>query len=133
MEDFPTWIAVAALALRGPDGRLLLQQRLPGKRHGGQWEFPGGKVETGETPRTALVREIAEELAISLDISDLAPALLAEEDGEPAVVMFLYTGRRWQGEPSGREGQAWGWFTPAEAAELPMAPMDRDLLGRLGG
>jgi 8-oxo-dGTP diphosphatase len=126
-------LPVAALALADQAGRLLLQQRLPGKRHGGLWEFPGGKVESGESPRSALIREIAEELDIGLAPADLVPGLLAEEGGDPAIVLFLYTCRQWSGEPSGVEGQAWGWFSRQEAEALPLAPMDRDLLSRLGG
>ena len=133
MTGIPTWLPVAALALADQAGRLLLQQRLPGKRHGGLWEFPGGKVESGESPRSALIREIAEELAIGLAPADLVPALLAEEGADPAIVLFLYTCRQWTGEPRGLEGQAWGWFSPQEAQALPLAPMDRDLLSRLVG
>jgi 8-oxo-dGTP diphosphatase len=125
------WRPVAALALFDSEGRLLLQQRPPGKRHGGLWEFPGGKVELGETPRAALVREIAEELAIALDEHDLEPALIAEEPGELPIVLLLYAARRWRGEPQGCEGQAWGWFNRAASASQVLAPMDRTLLARL--
>ncbi len=126
-----SWRPVAALALFDRSGRLLLQQRPPGKRHGGLWEFPGGKVEPGETPRAALVREIAEEIAIRLDPEELEAGLLAEEVCEPPIVLLLYTARRWRGTVAGLEGQAWGWFDLASAAGLELAPMDRGLLGRL--
>jgi 8-oxo-dGTP diphosphatase len=125
------WRPVAALALFDRSRRLLLQQRPPGKRHAGLWEFPGGKVESGETPRAALVREIAEELAIRLDPQELEAGLLAEEAGEPPIVLLLYSTRRWRGTVAGLEGQAWGWFDQAGAAGLELAPMDRGLLGRL--
>lgn len=126
-----TWRPVAALALIDHRGRLLLQQRLPGKRHAGQWEFPGGKVEAGETPRRALVREIAEELAIKLDPDDLEPMLLAEEAGDPPIVLLLYICRRWRGIVTAMDGQAWGWHDRAAAGLLALAPMDRTLLHRL--
>lgn len=122
---------VVAAAIRDGAGRLLLQQGLPHKRHAGLWEFPGGKVETGETPRLALCREVAEELGIELAEEALEPVGFAEEagaDGRPALVLFLYSSLRWRGEPEAREGQGWGWFTPEEAVRLPMPGMDRELL-----
>ncbi len=133
MKKIPTWILVVALALRDEKGRLLLQQRLPGKHHGGLWEFPGGKVEAAEKPSLALVREIAEELALELDPGQLEPAFFAEETGDPAVVLNLYTSHQAVPQPQGLEGQAWGWFTLEEASALPLAPMDRKLLSRIGG
>ena len=131
MARNPTWIAVVALALSDGEGRLLLQQRPADKHHGGLWEFPGGKVDSGEIPRFALTREIAEELGLRVDPTDLRPSLVADAGGDPAIVLFLYTASSWHGEPAGLEGQAWGWFTAAEAAALPLAPMDRDLIARL--
>ena len=134
MERKPTFIAVVAAAIRDGEGRLLLQQCLPHKRHAGLWEFPGGKVETGESPRFALCREVAEELAIALAPASLEPAGFAEEpaqDDGPGLVLLLYTCPAWSGEPEGREGQRWGWFAPAETAALPMPGMDRALLAAL--
>ena len=134
MEKKPTFILVVAAAIYDGEGRLLLQQALPGKSHAGQWEFPGGKVENGETPRFALCREIAEELGIELSEDALQPAGFAEEPaghGHRAIVLLLYTSCKWQGEPHPNEGQRWGWFTPDEALELPLAAMDRALLERL--
>ncbi|MGB3165201.1 MAG: (deoxy)nucleoside triphosphate pyrophosphohydrolase [Alteraurantiacibacter sp.] len=131
MENFPTWLPVVALALEDADGRVLLQQRSASKHHGGLWEFPGGKVEIGETPRESLVREIGEELGLSLDAEALEAAHFAEENGSCRIVLFLYTSRQECGEPVGREGQAWGWFALEEAGALPLAPMDRRLLARL--
>ena len=134
LEKTPTFVPVVAAAIRDSGGRLLLQQALPDKRHAGLWEFPGGKVEIGETPRFALCREVAEELALELDEDTLEPAGFAEEAGElgrPGHVLFLYTCAVWRGMPEAREGQQWGWFTPHEARALPMAAMDRALLARL--
>jgi len=131
LEKKPTFIPVVAVALRDREGRLLLQQALPGKRHEGQWEFPGGKVENGETPRFALCREVAEELAIELAEAGLEPAGFAEEAGDPALVLMLYNASAWRGDPHPIEGQEWGWFTPAAAFALPMPAMDRALLERL--
>lgn len=131
MKKIPTWILVVAVGLYDRRGRILLQQRLPGKRHEGRWEFPGGKVETGETPRAALVREIAEELDLVLDASLLEPCHFAEESADPAIVLNLYTSRQPVSEPRGLDGQAWNWFTLEEAADLSLAPMDRKLLAKL--
>lgn len=125
---------VVAAAIRDRAGRLLLQQGLPHKRHAGLWEFPGGKVESGETPRFALCREVAEELGIELELGALEPVGFAEEDGNrerPPLVLFLYSSLLWRGEPEAREGQGWGWYTPEEAVRLPMPAMDRTLLARL--
>jgi 8-oxo-dGTP diphosphatase len=125
---------VVAAALERADGRILMQQRPPGKAHAGLWEFPGGKVEPGEAPRAALVRELNEELAVALDPASLAPACFADdarEEGRPAIVILLYTARDWTGEPRAMEGGACGWFTRAEIAALAMPPLDYELLARL--
>ena len=125
---------VVALAAQDGEGRLLMQQRPEGKHHAGLWEFPGGKVEDVENPRKALVREIREELAIELDPYDLKPSGFAEgtaSDGETPIVLLLYMTRYFEGEIAAQEGQAWGWFTSAEAARLPLAPMDARLLAGL--
>jgi 8-oxo-dGTP diphosphatase len=113
---------------------VLLQERLPGKHHAGLWEFPGGKVEASENPRSALRREVEEELGLRLLETDMTPAGFAEnqpDEGSAAIVLFLYDCPGWEGEPKGLEGQNWGWFTWAEAAALALAPMDRTLLERL--
>ena len=130
MANYPTWLLVVAALVRDRDGRLLLQQALPNKPHAGQWEFPGGKVENGEKPRFALRREIAEELGLTLAAETMIPAAFAEEGDrgpEPAIVLILYDCPEWTGEPQSLEGQAWDWFTPAEAAALPLATLDRAL------
>lgn len=134
MEEKPTWLAVVAAAVRDAEGRLLLQQALPGKAHEGQWEFPGGKVESEENPRFALAREVREELGLMLDPAALRAVAFADEtrrDGGPAIVLFLYDCPVWTGVAEALEGQAFGWFTRAEAADLPLAPMDRALLESL--
>jgi 8-oxo-dGTP diphosphatase len=125
---------VVAVALERADGRILMQRRPPGTAHGGLWEFPGGKVEPGETPRAALIREVNEELAITLDPAALAPACFADDathGGHPAIVILLYTARAWIGEPQAMEGGACGWFARAEIAALAMPPLDYALLARL--
>jgi len=135
MEEIPTFVSVVAALIRDGEGRILLQQALPGKRHAGLWELPGGKLDRGETPRGALVREIDEELGITLEAEALLPAGFtdeAREEGRAALVLFLYTCGRWSGMPEGREGQQWGWFSWPESLALPLAPMDRELLDRLG-
>ena len=122
---------MVAAAIRDEQERLLLQQRAPGKRHAGQWELPGGKVDPGEVPRAALRREIAEELGVTLDSLSLCPIGFAEEQGErnaPAIVLLLYGARIARGRPVAREGQPWGWFSRAEALQLDLAPMDRALI-----
>ena len=131
MENNPTLLPVVAVALHDGEGRLLLQQRPANKHHGGLWEFPGGKVESHESPRGALVREIREELALELDPAQLFPSVFAEESGARHIVLFLYTSRQKVTAPRAVDGQRWGWFDKAEAGELALAPMDRDLLARL--
>jgi 8-oxo-dGTP diphosphatase len=136
LERKPTFTPVVAAAIFDGAGRVLLQQCLPHKRHAGRWEFPGGKVESGETPRFALRREIAEELAIELSAAALEPAGFADEasaDGAPTLVLFLYRCAAWHGQPTGLEGQQWGWFSLEEACALDLPPMDRTLLDRLAG
>lgn len=134
MEKKPTFLTVVAAAIRDDLGRLLLQRQALHKRHGGLWEFPGGKVESDEIPEFALVREIAEELGLHLDAGAMKPAGFADEpaeSGNPALVLLLYNCPVWTGEPAALEGQEWGWFTREQAEHLALAPMDRILLGGL--
>ncbi len=136
LENPPTFLTVVAAAIRDAEGRLLLQKALPNKRHAGLWEFPGGKLENGETPRDSLCREIAEELGLELVAEAMTPAGFAEESasvGDSGIVLLLYNCPSWRGEPEGRDGQRWGWFDAAEADRLPLAGMDRVLLRALGG
>lgn len=120
---------MVAAALLAGDGKICMQQRPHDKDHGGLWEFPGGKVEPGETPRAALVREIGEELGVRLDADSLCPAGFAESGG---LVILLYLVRSWQGEPACLEGEAIGWFQPARIAALAMPPLDYPLAEQLG-
>jgi len=134
VENNPTWIAVVAAALTDGAGRWLMQQRPAGKHHAGLWEFPGGKVDPGEIPANALVREIKEELGLTLPAAGLAPATFAEStgaDGHAALVILLYTVSDWDGEPEALEGGAVGWFTPAEIDCLPRPPLDVELCEKL--
>ena len=134
MEAHPTLMTVVALALLGQDGRVLMQRRPEARAHGGLWEFPGGKVEPGEGPAAALVREIAEELAISIDPDDLAPltfAASAEHAGARPLVLLLYTCRRWKGEPAPEPGAVLQWLLPEALAALPMPPLDVPLAAAL--
>ncbi|MEO0062695.1 MAG: hypothetical protein RLZZ08_1255 [Pseudomonadota bacterium] len=131
MTNLPTVIGVVAAAIRDANGFVLLQQRPEGKHHAGLWEFPGGKVEQGETRRGALVREIAEELDLALDhaaLQRLGQETESARGGAAEIVLILYNAPLWRGVPQGLEGQRWGWFTASAAAALPLAPMDRRLL-----
>ena len=134
LKNFPTEISVVAAAITFQDGRILMQKRGPAGRHAGLWEFPGGKVEAGESPENALIREIEEELGLRLDAARLSPVGTAEEPAEgefPAIVMTLYKAGAWCGEPAALQGQEWSWFSPAQAARLAMPAMDVALLERL--
>lgn len=123
MQNNPTFVPVVAVALLDRQGRVLMQQRPAHKDHGGLWEFPGGKVEPAETLECALVREIAEELAIALDPAALEPFSFASRPQQPHVVM-LYICRDWQGDPQAIEAAAIGWFAPDELGALAMPPLD---------
>ena len=122
-------VLVAAVALVDADGRVLLAQRPEGKSMAGMWEFPGGKVEPGETPEAALIRELHEELGIETWSSCLAPLTFASHSyPEFHLLMPLFACRRWQGTPSGREGQALRWVRPAAMRDLAMPPADLPLI-----
>jgi 8-oxo-dGTP diphosphatase len=129
-------VLVAACALIDGEGRVLLGQRPPGKAYAGYWEFPGGKVEPGETPEQALIRELAEELGIDIRPACLAPYVFASHAyPEFHLLMPLYLCRRWQGTPRPREGQELRWVRPEELgdyrmppADLPLVPLLRDIL-----
>jgi len=123
---------VVAVALIDADGRVLVQQRPPGKAMAGLWEFPGGKIEPGETPEVALVRELQEELGITVPIACLAPATFASERlGERHLLLLLYIARKWQGTPRPLDATAFKWLRPVELHGLDMPPADRPLVGLL--
>lgn len=123
---------VVAVALVDVDGRVLVQQRPPGKMMAGLWEFPGGKIEPGETPEAALVRELQEELGITVPIACLAPATFASERlGERHLLLLLYIARKWQGTPRPLDATALKWLRPFELHGLDMPPADRPLVGLL--
>ncbi|OGS49140.1 MAG: hypothetical protein A3J40_06970 [Erythrobacter sp. RIFCSPHIGHO2_12_FULL_63_10] len=127
-------MAVVAGALQRSDGRWLMHRRPAHKHHGGLWEFPGGKVETGENPSLALVRELHEELRITIDPACLIPATFAQEvpaTGVRSIVILLYIVVRWNGEPVHEEGGEIGWFSPQEISTLEMPPLDVELAWRL--
>lgn len=123
---------VVAAALVDSDGRVLLQQRAPGRAMAGLWEFPGGKVEEGESPEAALARELEEELGIAVDPSSLAPAGFASApNGDRHMILLLYLCHAWQGEPRALDASGLAWLRPAEMRELAMPPADVPLIGRL--
>lgn len=129
-------VLVSAAALIDIDGRVLLGQRPEGKSMAGLWEFPGGKVETGETPEAALVRELNEELGIDTWESCLAPLTFASHSYEKFhLLMPLFACRKWNGTPQSRENQALKWVKanelsnyPMPAADVPLIPILRDWL-----
>jgi 8-oxo-dGTP diphosphatase len=122
-------VLVSAVALIDPDGRVLLAQRPEGKSMAGLWEFPGGKVEPGETPESALIRELQEELGIDTWASCLAPLTFASHTYDDFhLLMPLFACRKWQGIVRGREGQALAWVKPAALREYPMPPADVPLI-----
>ena len=123
---------VVAVALIDADGRVLLQQRPPGKAMADLWEFPGGKVEAGETPESALIRELEEELGIHTHASCLAPATFASEPlGDRHLLLLLYVCRKWEGVPHPHHATALKWVRPAQMYALPMPPADLPLIGIL--
>jgi 8-oxo-dGTP diphosphatase len=126
------WLTVVAAALVDGEGRVLVQQRPEGKPMAGLWEFPGGKVDAGETPEAALIRELAEELGIDVEAACLAPACFASEPlGDRHLLLLLYVCRKWQGTPEARHATALQWLRPAQLFALDMPPADKPLLGLL--
>ncbi len=122
-------LLVTAVALIDVDGRILLAQRPEGKSLAGLWEFPGGKVEAGETPEAALIRELREELGIDTKESCLAPLTFASHSYDDFhLLMPLFACRRWQGIPTPREGQTLAWVRAADLRNYPMPPADIPLI-----
>lgn len=127
MERNSTWLPVVALALRDENGRWLMQQRPANKDHAGLWEFPGGKVESCETPRMALVREVYEELGLVLDQSELTPLAFADGPHRPTVgdiVIMLYTAELRNPSVRSMEGGTLQWLSLAEMHDFAMPPLD---------
>jgi 8-oxo-dGTP diphosphatase len=125
-------VLVAACALIDADGRVLIAQRPPGKPMAGLWEFPGGKVDPGERPEDALIRELEEELGIAVKEACLAPLTFASHTYEDFhLLMPLYVCRRWEGIVSAREGQTLAWVRPNRLKEYPMPPADVPLISHL--
>ena len=127
-----TLLLVVAVALVDADRRVLIAQRPEGKSLAGLWEFPGGKVEAGETPEAALIRELEEELGISTKEACLAPLSFASHSYETFhLLMPLYVCRKWQGTPVAREHAALKWVRPQALRDYPMPPADEPLVAAL--
>jgi len=125
-------VLVSAVALVDADGRVLLAQRPVGKPLAGLWEFPGGKVNPGETPEIALIRELGEELGIDVAASCLAPFTFASYTyPDFHLLMPLYICRKWSGIPIAREGQRLAWVRPDRLGDYPMPPADPPLVAML--
>lgn len=122
-------VLVSAVALIDPDGRVLLAQRPQGKSMAGLWEFPGGKVDPGETPEAALIRELDEELGIATWDSCLAPLTFASHSyNDFHLLMPLFACRKWEGQPKPREGQTLAWVRPRNMRDYAMPPADLPLI-----
>jgi 8-oxo-dGTP diphosphatase len=125
-------VLVAAVALVDADGRVLIAKRPDGKPMAGLWEFPGGKVETGERPELALIRELTEELDIDVTEACLAPLTFASHAYEKFhLLMPLYVCRRWKGTVTSLEGQELKWVRPNRLRDHPMPPADLPLIPHL--
>ena len=125
-------VLVAACALIDADGRVLIAQRPPGKSMAGLWEFPGGKVESGERPELSLIRELKEELGIDVKEECLAPLTFASHlYPDFHLLMPLYVCRRWEGIVEAREAQRLKWVWPHDLRNYPMPPADEPLIPHL--
>ncbi len=131
MKPSPRLLLVSAVALVDADGRVLVQQRAHGAL-AGLWEFPGGKIEDGETPAIALIRELREELGIDVEAACLAPAAFASEPlGDRHLLLLLHVCRKWKGIPQPLEAAALKWVWPIELHALDMPAPDKPLIGLL--
>jgi 8-oxo-dGTP diphosphatase len=131
MEPHTRLLLVSAVALVDADGRVLVQQRAHGAL-AGLWEFPGGKIESGETPAIALIRELREELGIDVEAACLASAAFASEPlGDRHLLLLLHVCRKWKGIPQPLEATALKWARPIELHALDMPAPDKPLIGLL--
>ena len=125
-------VLVAACAMIDADGRVLICKRPQGKQLAGLWEFPGGKVEAGETPEECLIRELEEELGVNVTAACLAPFVFTSHAYESFhLLMPLYLCRRWDGFVSAREHEALAWVRPEKLSDYPMPPADVPLVAWL--
>jgi len=125
-------VLVTAAALIDKDNRVLIAQRPEGKSMAGLWEFPGGKVEAGERPEEALIRELREELSIDVTEACLAPFVFASHGYDDFhLLMPLYVCRKWNGQPQPKEGQVLKWVAARELKNYPMPPADLPLIAHL--
>lgn len=125
-------VLVSAVALIDIDGRVLLTQRPPGKAMAGLWEFPGGKIEPGETPHAALAREMQEELGVEICEECASPlTFVSHPYADFHLLMLLYVCRKWEGIPQPLEGQQLVWKFPHEMRDMPMPPADVPLVAAL--
>jgi len=132
MEKNPTMLFVVAAAFLNQTNEILVQKRPTGKMMAGLWEFPGGKVEAGEEPESALSRELKEELGVVVDPQNLVPATFASEPlGDKNLLLLLYICREWEGEPQALESTEIAWVTVEEMKALPMPPADRPFVDYL--
>ncbi|MFC4291856.1 8-oxo-dGTP diphosphatase MutT [Sphingorhabdus arenilitoris] len=132
MEKNPTMLFVVAAALVNQVNEILVQKRPEGKPMAGLWEFPGGKVEQNENPESALVRELHEELGITIHSEKMMPLTFASEAlGEKNLLLLLYICREWDGEAQAMEGNSLRWVTIAEMRGLSMPPADGPFIGHL--
>lgn len=133
MDDVNIVLVVAAALCNG-NGQFLIAERPQGKSLEGKWEFPGGKVEPGESPEAALVRELREELGISVDEAALSPLSFASHRyARFHLLMPVFLCREWQGTPQKREHAAFAWVLPQEMAKYPLAPADYALIPAFAG
>lgn len=128
----PRLVLVAACALIDSDGRVLIAQRPEGKSMAGLWEFPGGKVEAGESPEATIIREMHEELGVTIEEPCLAPFTFASHRYDDFHLMMpLYLCRKWQGSVTPNEGQAIKWVAPRDLRKFDMPPADKPLVAML--